>query len=100
MAASFCNADMRTGSPAFGTLEYTFGAQATGQLARRYGLPWRSSNVNASNVPDAQAAYESMMSLWGAMTGQAGVFNHGAGCLKAGWWRPTRNSSSIWKCSA
>ena len=79
-----CNADMRTGSPAFGTPEFTFGAQATGQLARRYGLPWRSSNVNSSNAPDAQAAYESMMSLWGAMTGHASVFNHGAGWLEGG----------------
>lgn len=79
-----CNVDMRTGSPAFGTPEFTFGAQATGQLARHYGLPWRSSNVNSSNVPDAQAAYESMMSLWGAMTGQASVFNHGAGWLEGG----------------
>ena len=79
-----CNADMRTGSPAFGTPEFTFGAQATGQLARHYGLPWRSSNVNASNAPDAQAAYESMMSLWGAMTGHASVFNHGAGWLEGG----------------
>jgi trimethylamine--corrinoid protein Co-methyltransferase len=82
--AFICNADMRTGSPAFGTPEYTFGAQASGQMARFYGLPWRSSNVNASNAPDAQAAYESMMSLWGAMTGQAGVFNHGAGWLEGG----------------
>lgn len=79
-----CNADMRTGSPAFGTPEYAVGAQASGQLARRYGLPWRSSNVNASNAPDAQAAYESMMSLWGAMTGHASVFNHGAGWLEGG----------------
>tara|TARA_R110002072_G_scaffold123048_23_gene258154 strand:- start:5992 stop:7515 length:1524 start_codon:yes stop_codon:yes gene_type:complete len=79
-----CNADMRTGSPAFGTPEYTFGAQASGQMARFYGLPWRSSNVNASNAPDAQAAYESMMSLWGAMTGRASVFNHGAGWLEGG----------------
>ena len=79
-----CNADMRTGSPAFGTPEFTFGAQATGQLARRYGLPWRSSNVNSSNAPDAQAAYESMMSLWGAVTGHASVFNHGAGWLEGG----------------
>jgi len=79
-----CNADMRTGSPAFGTPEYAVGAQATGQLARHYGLPWRSSNVNASNAPDAQAAYESMMSLWGAMTGHASVFNHGAGWLEGG----------------
>ncbi|UDL91313.1 trimethylamine methyltransferase family protein [Mesorhizobium sp. PAMC28654] len=79
-----CNADMKTGSPAFGTPEFTLGAQATGQMARRYGLPWRSSNVNASNAPDAQAAYESMMSLWGALTGHASVFNHGAGWLEGG----------------
>ena len=38
--------------------------------------------MNASNAPDAQAAYKSMRSLWGAMTGQAGVFNHGAGGLE------------------
>ncbi len=78
------NADMRTGSPAFGTPEFAFGAQATGQMARRYGLPWRSSNVTASNVADAQAAWESMMALWGSFTGHAGVFNHAAGWLEGG----------------
>jgi len=29
-----------------------------GQLARRYGLPYRSSNTNAANTLDAQAAYD------------------------------------------
>ena len=53
------NVDMRTGSPAFGTPEFVKAAFATGQMARRYGLPWRSSNATASNVVDAQAAYES-----------------------------------------
>lgn len=82
---SFCsNVDMRTGSPAFGTPEYTLAAQASGQLARRYGLPWRSSNVNTSNTPDAQSAYESQMSLWGALTGHASVINQGAGWLEGG----------------
>jgi len=76
--------DMRTGSPAFGTPEYTLGAQASGQMARRYNLPWRSSNVNTSNAPDAQAAYESQMSLWGAMTGHVSVLNQGAGWLEGG----------------
>lgn len=78
------NVDMRTGSPAFGTPEYALGAQASGQMARRYGLPWRSSNVNASNAPDAQAAYESQMSLWGAITGHVSVLNQGAGWLEGG----------------
>ncbi len=34
-----------------------------GQLARRYGLPYRSSDANAANSLDAQAAYESVFSL-------------------------------------
>ncbi len=79
-----CNVDMRTGSPAFGTPEYTLAAQASGQLARHYRLPWRSSNANTSNAPDAQAAYESQMSIWGAITGHAGVLNQGAGWLEGG----------------
>lgn len=78
------NVDMKTGSPAFGTPEYTLAAQATGQLARRYKIPFRSSNVTASNAMDAQAAYESQMSLWGAMTGQVNLLNQGAGWLGGG----------------
>ncbi len=35
-----------------------------GQLARRYGIPYRTSNTNAANTLDAQAAYESVFSLW------------------------------------
>jgi trimethylamine--corrinoid protein Co-methyltransferase len=78
------NVDMKTGSPAFGTPEYTLAAQATGQLARRYGIPFRSSNVTASNAVDAQAAYESQMSLWGAMSGHVHLLNQGAGWLGGG----------------
>lgn len=78
------NVDMRSGSPAFGTPEYTKAAQASGQLARRYGLPFRSSNVTASNTVDAQAAYESAMALWGAVMGGANLVNHAAGWLEGG----------------
>jgi len=78
------NVDMRSGSPAFGTPEYTKAAQAGGQLARRYGLPYRSSNTTTSNAVDAQAAYESQMSLWGAVAGGANLVNHAAGWLEGG----------------
>jgi trimethylamine--corrinoid protein Co-methyltransferase len=78
------NVDMRTGSPAFGTPEYTLAAQASGQLARRLGIPYRSSNATAANDVDAQAAYESQMSLWGALTGGAHMILHGAGWLGGG----------------
>ncbi|MGH6913646.1 MAG: trimethylamine methyltransferase family protein, partial [Geminicoccales bacterium] len=58
------NVDMKSGAPAFGTPEYAKATLASGQLARRYRLPYRASNATASNAPDAQAAYESQMSIW------------------------------------
>ena len=78
------NVDMKSGAPAFGTPEYVKATLAGGQLARRYRLPYRSSNTNASNVVDAQAAYESEMSLWAAVMGHANFVNHSAGWLEGG----------------
>ncbi len=78
------NVDMRTGSPAFGTPEYVQGQIATGQLARRVRLPHRTSNVTGSAVVDAQAAYESEMSIWGAVMGGASLLYQGAGWLEGG----------------
>jgi trimethylamine--corrinoid protein Co-methyltransferase len=78
------NVDMRTGSPAFGTPEYAKAALASGQLARRYGVPFRSSNVTASNCVDVQAAYESGMSLWGTIMGGVHLIEHAAGWLEGG----------------
>jgi len=78
------NVDMRTGAPAFGTPESVKAQLASGQLARRYGLPWRSSNATASNVVDAQAAYESEMAVWGAIMGGVNLLYQGAGWLEGG----------------
>jgi len=78
------NVDMKSGAPAFGTPEYTLAAQASGQLARLIGIPFRSSNVTAANDVDAQAAYESGMSLWGSMMGGAHLIMHAAGWLGGG----------------
>jgi len=78
------NVDMQSGAPAFGTPEYMRAAMAGGQLARRYGLPYRSSNVCAANAIDAQAAYESVFSLWGAVMGGVNMVMHGAGWMEGG----------------
>lgn len=78
------NVDMRSGSPAFGTPEYTKAAQVSGQLARHVGVPFRSSNVTSANEVDAQAAYESQMAIWGALTGGCHLLNHAAGWLHGG----------------
>jgi trimethylamine---corrinoid protein Co-methyltransferase len=78
------NVDMQSGAPAFGTPEYMRTAMIGGQLARRYGVPYRSSNVNAANALDAQAAYESVFSLWGAVMGGVNLLMHGAGWMEGG----------------
>ncbi len=78
------NVDMRSGAPAFGTPENAKATMAAGQLARRCGLPYRASNANASNMVDAQAAYESEMSLWSSVLGGAHLVYHGAGWLEGG----------------
>ena len=78
------NVDMRSGAPAFGTPEYVKATIISGQLARRYGLPLRASNANASNAPDAQATYESQMSLWACMVGGINYVLHGLGWLEGG----------------
>ena len=78
------NVDMRSGAPAFGTPEYWKACLISGQLARRYRVPYRSSNVNASNSVDAQSAYESVIALWGAVMGGVNLLLHGAGWLEGG----------------
>ena len=78
------NVDMRSGSPAFGTPEYIKGVLVGGQLARYYKLPYRSSNVNAANDADAQATYESAMSLWACFLAHANVINHAVGWMEGG----------------
>lgn len=78
------NVDMRSGAPAFGTPENAKANLAGGQLARRYGIPYRTSNANASNAVDLQATYETMMSTWGAVTGGANMVYHAAGWLEGG----------------
>jgi len=78
------NVDMKSGAPAFGTPEYMKAQLVGGQLARRYGVPYRTSNTCAANTVDAQAAYESVFSLWGAIQGGGNFMLHGAGWLEGG----------------
>jgi len=78
------NVDMRSGAPAFGTPEYMKAVLVGGQLARRYYLPYRTSNANAANAVDGQAMYESVFSLWAAVMGGGNLVKHAAGWLEGG----------------
>lgn len=78
------NVDMRTGSPAFGTPEYAQSVIASGQMARRYGVPIRSSNTTGAACVDAQATYESDMSVSACIQGHINVMMHAGGWLEGG----------------
>ncbi len=78
------NVDMRTGSPAFGTPEYAQSVIISGQMARRYGIPIRSSNTTAAACVDAQATYESDMSINACIQGHINVMMHAGGWLEGG----------------
>ncbi len=78
------NVDMKSGAPAFGTPEYMRATQMTGQMARFYKLPLRSSGVCAANVPDGQAMWETCNSLWAAMQSGTNMVYHAAGWLEGG----------------
>jgi trimethylamine--corrinoid protein Co-methyltransferase len=78
------NVDKKSGAPAFGTPEYMKACIIGGQLARRYNVPYRTSNTCAANAVDAQAAYESVFSLWGATMGGGNMVLHAAGWMEGG----------------
>tara|TARA_B100000315_G_C14419269_1_gene514758 strand:+ start:12 stop:872 length:861 start_codon:yes stop_codon:yes gene_type:complete len=78
------NVDMKTGSPAFGTPEYMRATQMSGQMARFYNLPLRSSSACAANYPDSQSAWESAFSLWACVSSRTNVVYHSAGWLEGG----------------
>ena len=79
------NTDMQSGSPALGTPESAIGLLCTGQMARRYGLPWRSGGgLTSSQTCDAQAAYEAMMVMTPTFLAGTNYVMHAAGWLEAG----------------
>jgi trimethylamine--corrinoid protein Co-methyltransferase len=79
------NIDMQSGSPSFGTPESGIGLLCTGQLARHFGLPFRTGGgLNASQTCDAQAAYESLMTMLPTFLAGTNFVMHAAGWLEGG----------------
>ncbi|WP_371832327.1 trimethylamine methyltransferase family protein [Rhodalgimonas zhirmunskyi] len=77
--------DMGSGAPTFGTPEASLVTYGAGQLARRLGLPYRSSgSFNGSKLPDAQAAYETANSLNMGLLSGVNFMLHACGWLEGG----------------
>jgi trimethylamine---corrinoid protein Co-methyltransferase len=79
------NTDMQSGSPSFGTPESGIGLLCTGQIARYFGLPFRSGGaLNTSQTVDAQAAYEGLMTMLPTFLAGTNWVMHSAGWLEGG----------------
>ncbi|MCT4554562.1 MAG: trimethylamine methyltransferase family protein [Pelagimonas sp.] len=76
---------MQTGAPMAGTPEVALITTAIGQLARRYGVPWRTSANHASSKSfDAQSGYEGATTLMTALNAGANLMLHSAGWDEGG----------------
>ncbi len=76
---------MKSGAPMAGTPEISLMNFMIGQMARFYGVPWRSSNtLGGSKIFDAQAGYESATTLSAVMHAGANYIWHSAGWNEAG----------------
>jgi trimethylamine--corrinoid protein Co-methyltransferase len=85
MGAFVTSIDMNSGAPTFGTPEAAQVTYGAGQLARRLGLPYRSSGgFTGSKLPDAQAGYESANSLNMGLLSGVNFMLHACGWLEGG----------------
>jgi trimethylamine--corrinoid protein Co-methyltransferase len=76
---------MQSGAPTFGTPEPAMVLFGMAALARRMGVPFRSGgSLCGSKVPDAQAAYESMQTLYPTVLAGVNFVLHAAGWLEGG----------------
>jgi len=77
---------MQTGAPAFGTPESLQGITIAAELARRLGVPVSCAGgaVTASKIPDAQAAYESALTLQTSFLAGVNYISDGVGWLEGG----------------
>ena len=76
---------MRSGAPMAGTPEISLMNFMIGQMARFYGVPWRTSNtLGGAKTFDAQAGYESATTLSAVMHSGANYIWHSAGWNEAG----------------
>jgi trimethylamine---corrinoid protein Co-methyltransferase len=77
--------DLQSGAPVLGAPESQIALLMSAQLARYYKIPFRAAgNYASSKLADAQAAYESVISMFPSMLCQPNFVLHAAGWLEAG----------------
>lgn len=83
MGGAVSELDLHSGQPRYATAFHGLAMLAAGQMARRYGLPFRGGGgFTSSPLPDVRAMQESLMALWPALLSGPNVILHAAGWLE------------------
>lgn len=83
MGVALIGVSMKTGAPMMGSPEPGLMNLLVGQMARHYGIPWRSCTMwTGAKAPDMQAGFDSANSMWPVLLGGCNFIVHAAGFLE------------------
>ncbi len=74
---------MKSGAPVFGSPEVSLFMYIFGQMARHYGVPWRTNGAKSgSKQEDLYAGYDSMLKVYPAILGGCHILTHCGGTIE------------------
>lgn len=74
---------MKSGSPTFGSPEVALMMYVYGQMARYYGIPWRTNGAKTgSKNDDLYAGYDSILKVYPAILGGCNLLTHCGGTIE------------------
>lgn len=74
---------MKSGSPTFGSPEVALAMFIFGQMARFYGIPWRTNGAKSgSKGDDLYAGYDSILKVYPAILGGCNLLTHCGGTIE------------------
>ncbi|MEM6987795.1 MAG: trimethylamine methyltransferase family protein, partial [Pseudomonadota bacterium] len=83
LGVAIMGVSMKTGAPMMGSPEPGLMNLLVGQMARHYGVPWRSCTMwTGSKSPDLQAGFDSANTMWPVLLGGCNYVVHSAGFVE------------------
>ena len=83
LGVAIMGVSMKTGAPMMGSPEPGLMNLLVGQMARHYGVPWRTCTMwTGSKAADMQSGYDSANAMWPVLLGGANYIVHGAGIVE------------------
>ncbi|MYA89988.1 MAG: trimethylamine methyltransferase [Boseongicola sp. SB0662_bin_57] len=74
---------MKSGSPTFGSPEVSLVMYIFGQMARYYGVPWRTNGAKSgAKEDDLYAGYDSILKVYPAILGGCNLLTHCGGTIE------------------